>query len=156
MEKKLIIVTGYFGSRIEEEARRIAAGEGLPFISLDSEIEASDGRTIRRLVMMQGEHGYRNEEYRALQKLDRTGAPCVVSCGDGVLYDEDSREIIKRNSIVITGEDMSSDELWENARKEPESYHAFMSFGSDEQKREAFDSFINRQRELFDHFTKER
>lgn len=155
MRNELIIVTGYFGALIEEEARQIALEEGLPLVSVDSEIEASDGRTVRRIVMMQGEHGYRNEEYTVLQRLEKTGKPCVVSCGDGILYDEDSREIIKRNRVVITGEDMSSDELWENAKKETESYHAFMSLESDEKKREAFDGLIERQRELFDSFKTE-
>ena len=172
MSNRKIIVTGYFGAPIEETARKLAASEGLDYLSLDEEITKRDGRSIKRLVMMNGEHGYRNQEYEVLQELcgvaaepdapageaesdapvgeaAGTGAGIVIACGDGVLYDDDSREIISRHELVIAGEEMTTDELWENAKATEDSYHAFMAFGTEEEKRAAFEQLIQRQRNLF-------
>ena len=170
MSNRKIIVTGYFGAPIEETAKKLAASEGLEYISLDEEITKRDGRSIKRLVMMNGEHGYRNQEYEVLQELcgvaaepdapagdvvapageaAGNGAGLVIACGDGVLYDDDSREIISHHELVIAGEEMTTDELWENAKAIEDSYHAFMAFGTEKEKRAAFEQLIQRQRNLF-------
>lgn len=174
MSNRKIIVTGYFGAPIEETARKLAASEGLEYISLDEEITKRDGRSIKRLVMMNGEHGYRNQEYEVLQELcggdaepdadcgadndaavtegsvgGSSSAGLVIACGDGVLYDDDSREIISRHELVIAGEEMTTEGLWENAKAIEDSYHAFMAFGTEKEKRAAFEQLIQRQRNLF-------
>ena len=149
MDKRIVIVTGCFGAPIEETARALAASENLRFISLDEEITKRDGRPIKRLVMMNGEHGYRNQEYELLTELCADPAGCVIACGDGVLYDEDSRAIALANELVLAGQDESADELWVRAKADQDTYHAFMHFGSEDEKRRAFDQLIERQRALF-------
>ena len=146
----ITIVTGYFGAPIKDEARRLAQDYDAKLIDLDREIEKRDGRSIRRLVMMNGEHGYRNLEYEVLKELSECGTPCVVACGDGVLYDDDSRELALANELIIVGDEMTTDELWEAAKADEGTYHAFMSFGTEEQKRAAFRDLIARQRSMFD------
>ena len=150
MNANLIIVTGCFGAPVKETALEIAQQRHLPLVDLDEEIEKTDGRSILRLVMMNGEHGYRNCEYETLQSLSEKGSACVVACGDGVLYDDDSRAIIEQNQLVIAGSDLSKDELWERASAISGSYHAFMNYGTDEEKRAAFNALIDRQRALFE------
>lgn len=149
MKNKLIIVSGYFGAPIQETAAKLAEQEGCPLVSLDREIELRDGRSIKRLVMMNGEHGYRNLEYELLSEYAKAGAPMVIACGDGVLHDEDSRAIIDAGRLFIAGEEMSADELWAGALAQTDTYHAFMSFGTDEEKRKAFDGLLERQKILF-------
>ncbi|MBQ3465911.1 MAG: hypothetical protein IJH22_03165 [Firmicutes bacterium] len=149
MNANLIVVTGCFGAPVREKALQLARQRDLPLVDLDKEITQRDGRSIRRLVMMNGEHGYRNAEYEILKELSENGTSCVVACGDGVLYDEMSRDISLANELVIVGLDMTTGDLWDNAKAEEESYHAFMSFGSEEEKRGAFEKLIERQRALF-------
>ncbi|MDO4869652.1 MAG: shikimate kinase [Bacillota bacterium] len=156
MNKELIIVTGYFGAPIEARAAQIAEDKGFAFLSLDKEIQRRDGRSVGRIVRMAGEHGYRNQEYEILNELNEDPSPfagdakgLVVACGDGVLYDDMSRQIAESNTLVIIGGDMTADQLWTGAKAVPDSYHAFMAFGSDEQKRRAFDQYISRQKLLF-------
>lgn len=152
MSRKLIIVTGYFGAPIEEVAKSIADAKAFAYLSLDEEIERRDGRTINRLCMMNGEHGYRNQEYEILEEISSDVSDdggLVIGCGDGVLYDDMSREIALANELVIVGEDMTTDELWTNAKAISGTYHAFMCFGTDEDKRKAFDDYIGRQQILF-------
>ncbi len=164
MKEKNIYVTGYFGAPIKERAKEIARERALQLIVLDDEIEKRDGRAIKRLVMMNGEHGYRNQEFEILKELVDAGEAAaagallkagggdavVVACGDGVLHDDDSREIIEEGEIVVVGSEMSTEELWSAAKQIENSYHAFMSFGSDDDKREAFKDLIQRQRKLFE------
>ena len=163
MSKRMIIMTGPFGAPIVKTAKELAAAEGLTYVNLDEEIVKRDGRSVLRLVMMNGEHGYRNAEYEVLAEIcadperffrERSLSPnsggVVIACGDGVLYDEDSREIALKNELVILGKDMTEDELWNNAKAATDSYHAFMHFGDEEERRSAFGQMICRQRALFD------
>lgn len=147
---EFITVTGYFGAPIEETARKTAADLNLPLVLLDNEITKRDGRSIQRLVMMNGEHAYRNKEFEILKELSEAGKSVVVACGDGVLYDDDSREIIMRGKLVIVGGSMNADSLWESAKAVTDSYHAFMSFGTNDEKRLAFDKLLQRQQCLFE------
>lgn len=162
MSKTLVIVTGYFGAPIEETARDIAESRDFAFMSLDREIEKRDGRSINRLCMMNGEHGYRNQEYEILNEINENpDAFCaandllsdagglVIACGDGVLYDDMSREIAEANELVIVGGDMTTDELWEGAKACEGTYHAFMAFGNEDEKRAAFENHLDRQKALF-------
>ena len=152
MKSNLIIVTGCFGAPTREEAQRLAERLDLPLWDLDQEIQRRDGRSIRRLVMMNGEHGYRNLEFEVLQELARQNQACVVACGDGVLYDEDSACIARESRLHIAGRNLTKEELWQAACGCEDSYHAFMSFGTEQQKRAAFDDLIDRQRRLFSGF----
>lgn len=162
MAKKIIYVTGPFGAPIMQTAERIAKEEGLVLHDLDKEIERRENWSVKRMVMMHGEHCYRNAEFDALkalqEKLQNEGeeeSGVVVACGDGILYDDDSRAIIETAQLVICGMDMSEEELWGEALKKQDSYHAFMSMPAEEgspsyqQKRERFNKLIERQKELF-------
>lgn len=152
MGKKHIFVTGYFGAPIQEEARRIASSRGWPICDLDAAIAASDGRSIAKLCMMGGEHAYRNAEYEQVRDLcdgSTEAEHMVVLCGDGILYDEDTRRLMTDHALVIAGEDQPLEELWAGARKQEDTWHAFMKFGSEEEKRAAFEGYIQRQRALF-------
>lgn len=151
MEREIIFVMGFFGAPVMESAEQLAKEKGCGLLSLDAEIEKADGRTIRRICMTMGEHEYRNKEYegllRILERTDENGL--VVCCGDGVLLDDMSRELIQKHSIVIIGSELSQEGLWENAVKDQDTYHAFMHFGTEEKRRAAFDALLEKQRALF-------
>lgn len=157
MENNIIFVTGFFGAPVMQKAQQLAEEKGYALLSLDEEIEKADGRSVRRICMMMGEHEYRNKEYETLKRiterpLKEGEAPrsgIVVCCGDGVLHDDMSRELIGSHELIVLGGDMTIDELWENAREIKDSCHAFMHFGSDEKKRTAFMDLYERQRVLF-------
>lgn len=160
LNRQLIFVTGYFGAPILETAREVSSRKAMPVLDLDSEIEKRDGRSIRRICMAAGEHGYRNREYELVQALvsDSDGAPrpdgsdrgLVIACGDGILHDDMSRDLILRHTLLIAGEELSADELWERAGKQSGTYHAFMLFGTEEEKKKAFLEHHARQEALFE------
>ena len=154
MAKNIIYVTGPFGAPIMETAERLAKADGLVLHDLDKEIEIRENWSVRRMVMMHGEHCYRNAELDALKALQEEDG-IVVACGDGILYDEDCRAVIQDGQLVICGMEMSEEELWESACRIEGTYHAFMSMpaepGSEAeaQKRQRFHQLIERQKELF-------
>ena len=152
MDRKYIFITGFFGAPLMQRAQLLSEEHGLPVIVLDEEIEKADGRSVRRICMMMGEHEYRNKEYETLKKITegeflQSGA--IVVCGDGVLHDDMSREILTSHELIVLGGDMTCDELWESAKLTEGSCHAFMCFGSEDEKREAFEKLYERQRVLF-------
>ena len=148
---QILFVTGYFGAPIRETAKALAGERGWDYFDLDRAIEERDGRSIVRICMAAGEHGYRNQEYEIVEELAaKDGAqPLVVACGDGVLYDDETRQLIQRHELVIAGSDMNPDELWARAREEDATWHAFMMFGDEKEKEEAFRGYYLRQKTLF-------
>lgn len=168
MAMELIFITGYFGARLEEQAQEMAQEKEYGFLSLDEEIERTDGRSVRRICMMMGEHEYRNKEYEVLQRIikaasEKTEADemkgsltvplsskgLVICCGDGVLLDDQSRALLQNHKLLVLGGELAPDELWQNAIGETDTYHAFMHFGTEEERRTAFDDLHKRQQALF-------
>ena len=174
MKEKFIFVTGFFGAPIKDRAAALAAEMGGRYVSLDEEIEKKDGRSVSRICMVMGEHEYRNREYEILSQLTAelsaeeqtnpskpAGAAAfakpqseyvAVACGDGVLLDEMSAEIISHHKLIIEGSDMSCEKLWQNAGKIKNSCHAFMLEPDEKKRRKAFEDLYERQRLLFEKF----
>ena len=52
MDSSRIYVTGFIGSRRKQLARELAEKYGYEYIDIDKLIEDSDGRSIRKICMM--------------------------------------------------------------------------------------------------------
>ena len=139
-----IFVTGYMGAGTRELAEKIAAELSYELIDLDAEIEKEDGRTIQRICMLMGEHEYRNKEYEMLQSLkDREGI--VVLCGDGIIFDDQNREVLEANTVLVADADTDIDILWEKAKDMKGLPYAFMNFGGDERKEKFIELYEQRK-----------
>jgi shikimate kinase len=126
MKKNIIFVTGFIGSDRVGLARRLAAKNGMEFVSLDDEIEAKDGRNVRRIAMMMGEHEVRNKEYEAAKALlEREGL--VVACSDGIVLDDECLSLLDQGQVVIADGDLTPEQLWEQAKADPNPAYAFLS-----------------------------
>ncbi len=161
MDKNIIFVTGFFGAPTMQKAQALAEEKGYILKVLDKEIEKTDGRSARRICMMMGEHEYRNKEYEALksiveeytsaenQSTANTTDGVVVCCGDGVLHDDMSRDLIESYELIVLGGDLTCEELWNSAKDIEDSCHAFMCFGTEEEKYSSFVKLYERQHVLF-------
>ena len=139
-----IFVTGYMGAATRDLAEKIAAELSYELIDLDAEIEKEDGRTIQRICMLMGEHEYRNKEYEMLQSLiDRERI--VVLCGDGIIFDDQNREVLEANTVVIADADTDIEILWERAKDLKGLPYAFMNFGGDERKEKFIELYEQRK-----------
>lgn len=157
MNKQVLLVTGFLGAPIKEKAESLAKASNFALLNLDEEIVKRDGRSITRICMMMGEHEYRNKEYEILDEIDQNPTNffdgkegLVIQCGDGVLYDEMSKAKAFNFDVLILGGDMDEEELWANAKTIENSYHAFLNFGSEEDKKAKFMDFYNRQKIFYD------
>ena len=139
-----IFVTGYMGANTRELAEQIAEETGYELIDLDAEIEKADGRTIQRICMLMGEHEYRNKEYEALQSL-KDRKDIVVLCGDGIIFDDQNREVLQDNCVVLADADTDIDTLWERAKDQKGLPYAFMNFGGDERKKQFIELYEQRK-----------
>ena len=117
-QHKKIFVIGFIGSEFKEVALHLADRLEYDFVDIDSEIVKRDGRSIKRICMMMGEHEYRNKEYEILEELDKKtpASDCkgmVVACSDGIVLDDMNMEILKRNCTLFLRENI--EKLYENA-----------------------------------------
>ena len=139
-----IFVTGYMGADTRALAENIAAETGYELIDLDAEIEKADGRTIQRICMLMGEHEYRNKEYEMLQTI-KNREDVVVLCGDGIIFDDQNREVLQDNSVVLADADTDIDILWERAKDQKGLPYAFMNFGGDDRKQKFIELYEQRK-----------
>ena len=95
-----IIFIGFMGSGKSSVARRLARFEKMNCIDVDEYIEREAGMPISRIFEVEGEKGFRQREREFLRTLlirDR----CVLSCGGGIVMQEDNRELLKQLGTVI-------------------------------------------------------
>lgn len=128
-------IIGYLGSDRMLAGEKLAAELDCPLLNLDEEIERLDGRSIRKICMINGEHAYRNKEYEVLSKLSDSSCELglaknecypdrlVVVCGDGTILDEMSLEILCRAHTLFV--DTDPDLLWERIQNSDPASAAF-------------------------------
>ena len=143
---------GFIGSDPEILAQKLAEKNGLSLISLDKEIEKRDGRSIKKICMLEGEHSYRNKEYEVLKDID--GANYVVVCGDGVILDSDCVDILQKGRIEIAGQGMSVEQLWENARKDKALPYAFLTDPDKNHRMMKFKELYDKRIKLYEEVKK--
>jgi len=154
MKKNIIFVTGFIGSDRAGLARQMAAQNRMEYVSLDQEIEAKDGRSVRRIAMAMGEHEVRNKEYEALKDLlDRTEKSTgeseadwrgfVVACSDGIVLDDECLALLSEGQVVIADETLPPEQLWEQAKADPNPTYAFLSASlSDEDEVDKYQRYL--------------
>ena len=150
---KNIYVTGYIGSDRKACAEEAAAQTGGTIVDLDKMIERNDGRKIMRIVMMMGEHEYRNKEYEALEELSEQ-EDLVVICSDGTLFDDMCREIMEAGEVRIADAEKTAEELWQNAKEDASIPYAFMQMGSEDEKKARFMKMYEARKDLYEKYTK--
>jgi len=132
-----IFITGFIGSDRLSLGEKLSKRFGYPLLVLDDLIVERDGRTLKKLIMMMGEHEYRNKEYEILKEYD-SKEHFVMVCGDGVVHDDMNLDILKRNPTVFMEEPLEV--LWSRAEKSDAGLYAFL-YDSDKEK--AFHKFLD-------------
>lgn len=146
-----IFVIGFLGSDRKTAAQQLADELNYQIVDLDEEIEKKDGRSIARICMTMGEHEYRNQEYQMLSELaEKRGI--VVCCGDGVVLDDMSLELLKQNTVVVADAELTAGELWEKARELKNPLYAFMLQTDEQLKKEKFMALYQQRKPLYSQF----
>jgi len=118
-----IFLTGYMGSDLAAIGKKLSDFLGYELLVLDDLIVKKDGRPLKKLIMLMGEHEYRNKEYEVLEEYSgKTGF--IMICGDGVVLDQMCLDLLKKNPTVFYEEPL--DLMWSRARKDESLHYAFM------------------------------
>ena len=141
-----LFVIGYIGSRRMERGEELARELGYQLLDLDRMIEERDGRSLKKLIMMMGEHEYRNKEYEILKELESQQG-FVLVCGDGIVHDEMNLAILKREATIFVEEPLEI--LWERVREKADGLYAFLHDSDRERARIKFMEFYQLRLPLY-------
>ena len=105
-----------------------------------------------RIIMLMGEHEYRNKEYEALEQLSKK-ENLVIVCGDGVLFDPMCADMLETGEVVIADAEKSAEALWEVAKNDSSIPYAFMQFSDEEKKKAKFFDLFEQRKEIYDKYS---
>jgi shikimate kinase len=96
----IVYLVGMPGSGKSTVGPELAARLGVPFVELDAEIEAREGRLVPEIFARDGEARFRELEAAAL--VEAAGRdPSVVSCGGGVVLEPANRVTLRATGEVV-------------------------------------------------------
>jgi 3-dehydroquinate synthase len=95
-----IYLSGPMGAGKSTVAGAVARQLGTRALDLDAEVERLAGQPIPRIFAEQGEGAFRKLEQEALRQLPADAG--VISLGGGTVVDEDTRQRLLREGIVVT------------------------------------------------------
>ncbi len=98
--KKTIFLIGMMGCGKSTLGKRLAAKLNVPFLDLDDDIVAFEGRSIPDIFADVGDAGFRICETAALRRAC-DGEPCVVATGGGIVTREENIELMRENGVVV-------------------------------------------------------
>lgn len=110
----IVYLVGMPGAGKSTVGRELAGRLGVPFLDLDSEIEAEAGAAVTDIFRDEGEAAFRALEAAALVKASMQD-PAVVACGGGVVL-EPANRITLRNTGVAVFLDVPIEQLRERVR----------------------------------------
>lgn len=99
-----LYLVGFMASGKTTIGRAVADELGWPFTDIDSEIEATQGRSIADIFLSDGEAVFRDLETETIrthvQQIE-AGNPCVVALGGGAFVQPRNWELIQDNGIAV-------------------------------------------------------
>ncbi len=97
---KNIVLVGFMGTGKTEVGRELSRLLGMRFIDLDSEIEKSEGMSIKEIFKRFGEKYFRDAESREVERISKVDN-VVISTGGGVVLREENMEHLRGNGIIV-------------------------------------------------------
>jgi shikimate kinase len=138
LKPEKIFLTGYMGSDLSTLGNRLADFLGYELLVLDDLIVARDGRPLQKLIMLMGEHEYRNKEFEILEEYSRR-TDFVMVCSDGVVLDQMCLALLKRNPTLFHEEPL--DLMWSRAKNDNSLHYAFMHGNEEKEIYKKFNDF---------------
>jgi len=99
-----LYLVGFMASGKTTLGRALADEIGWPFVDIDSEIEAREGKTIAQIFAERGEAGFREIETKIIRRHVvgiEAGRPCVVALGGGAFIQPQNWELIQNNGVTL-------------------------------------------------------
>lgn len=99
-----LYLVGFMAAGKTTVGRALAEELGWPFVDVDKDIEASQGKTIAQIFDEQGEDAFRDIESRAIHRRVariEAGLPCVLALGGGAFAQPRNWELIENNGVTV-------------------------------------------------------
>ncbi len=97
-----LFLVGPMGSGKTTLGKGLSSALNIPFIDMDDEIIAEDGRSIPKIFKQDGEEGFRKIETEVLKEvLGRNSGFCVISGGGGIILKEENRSLIINHTLCL-------------------------------------------------------
>jgi shikimate kinase / 3-dehydroquinate synthase len=115
-----LIVTGFMGTGKTEAGREAARLLCLPFVDLDSVVEAREGRSISEIFAQDGEAYFRALEKRAMADAARLSGAVIATGGGAVLHGKEFAQLAQGSAVaVVTATVARIEERLGQARSRP-------------------------------------
>jgi len=101
LEKKKIVLIGMTGVGKTTIGRVLSKILRRTFVDIDIEVEKASGQKIHHIFEKYGEDEFRKIEKKTLYRFLNTKINLVISTGAGILGDQETINIIKKNSVCI-------------------------------------------------------
>ena len=101
LEKKKIVLVGMTGVGKTTIGRVLSKILRRAFVDIDFEVEKASGQKIHHIFEKYGEDEFRKIEKKTLYRFLKTEKNLVISTGAGILGDQETINIIKKNSVCI-------------------------------------------------------
>lgn len=96
-----IYIVGFMGTGKTTVGKILADKLSKEFVEMDKVIEQEAGKKIKGIFAKEGEKYFRKLENNLLQRL-ASQSDLVISCGGGLVCDENNLEILKNSGSVFT------------------------------------------------------
>ena len=94
-----IFIVGPMGAGKTTVGKALALLSSRPFIDLDEDIAAREGRSIPAIFAAEGESGFRLRETAALKRSLKLKA--VIATGGGIVVTPENLRILSENGVVV-------------------------------------------------------
>ena len=101
LEKKKIVLVGMTGVGKTTIGRVLSKILRRTFVDIDIEVEKASGQKIHHIFEKYGEDEFRKIEKKTLYRFLNTKINFVISTGAGILGDQETINIIKKNSVCV-------------------------------------------------------
>ena len=96
-----LALAGFMGAGKSSAGSRVAHLLERPFVDVDAELEANEGRTIPELFSELGEEGFREREGTLTRALLDRPEPSVLSLGGGAVGDAETRAALLERAFTV-------------------------------------------------------
>ncbi len=99
-KKQHIYLIGFMGAGKSTVAKALSKETGLPVVEMDDELVRRAGMSINEIFSSKGEAAFRQMESSLLLEITK-GAPAIVSCGGGLVKDENNVKRMRADGTIV-------------------------------------------------------
>lgn len=147
---RLIFLIGFSGSGKTSVGAEIANKLSCKHLDMNEEIVGAKNMPIRKIIMLYGEHEFRNYEAKMLDELcdNPPEKQTIVSCSDSIVFDDENISRLKEFPTFFLNDDANA--MFDRIKNREDNISAFWNEDDDAIKREKFLSFYTSRLSLYE------